>query len=59
MLEREMLGLQRKDDVAALEEFAPQVVEAYRAADPYSTGLADKQTAMANDLYQPGAGIEP
>ena len=52
MLEREMLGLQRKDDVAALEEFAPQVVEAYRAADPYSTGLAESQTAMAQDLYQ-------
>jgi hypothetical protein len=59
MLEREMLGLQRKDDVSALEEFAPQVVEAYRAADPYSTGLADKQTAMANDLYQRAQGLNP
>jgi hypothetical protein len=59
MLEREMLGLQRKDDVSALEEFAPQVVEAYRAADPYSTGLADQQTAMANDLYQRAQGLNP
>ena len=59
MLEREMLGLQRKDDVSALEEFAPQVVEAYRAADPYSTGLADKQTAMADDLYQRSQGLNP
>ena len=59
MLEREMLGLQRADDVSALEEFAPQVVEAYRAADPYSTGLADKQTAMANDLYQRAQGLNP
>jgi hypothetical protein len=59
MLEREMLGLQRKDDVAALEEFAPQVVEAYRAADPYSTGLAESQTAMAQDLYQRSQGLNP
>ena len=59
MLEREMLGLQRKDDVSALQEFAPQVVEAYRAADPYSTGLADQQTAMANDLYQRAQGLNP
>jgi len=59
MLEREMLGLQRADDVSALEEFAPQVVEAYRAADPYSTGLADQQTAMANDLYQRAQGLNP
>ena len=57
MLEREMLGLQRKDDVAAIEEFAPQVVEAYRAADPYSTGLAEQQTAMADDLYQRSQGL--
>ena len=59
MLEREMLGLQRKDDVAALKEFAPQVVEAYRAADPYSTGLAESQTAMAQDLYQRSQGLNP
>ena len=59
MLEREMLGLQRRDDVAALEEFAPQVVEAYRAADPYSTGLAESQTAMAQDLYQRSQGLNP
>ena len=57
MLEREMLGLQRKDDVSALEEYAPQVVEAYRAADPYSTGLAEQQTAMADDLYQRSQGL--
>ena len=59
ILEREMLGLQRKDDVSALQEFAPQVVEAYRAADPYSTGLADQQTAMATDLYQRAQGLNP
>jgi len=47
MLEREMLELQRADDVSALQKFAPQVVEAYRAADPYSTGLAEQATDRA------------
>ena len=46
-LQRAQLGLQRESDVAALEEFAPQVVEAYRAADPYSTGLAEQATDRA------------
>ena len=58
-LQREQLGLQRADDVSALEEFAPQVVDAYRSADPYSTGLAEQQTAMANDLYQRSQGLNP
>jgi len=58
-LQREQLGLQRADDVSALEEFAPQVVEAYREADPYSTGLAESQTAMAQDLYQRSQGLNP
>ena len=58
-LQREQLGLQRESDVGALEEFAPQVVEAYREADPYSTGLAEQQTAMANDLYQRSQGLNP
>jgi len=58
-LQREQLGLQRESDVAALEEYAPQVVEAYRAADPYSTGLAESQTAMAQDLYQRSQGLNP
>ena len=48
-LQREQLQLQRESDVGALQEFAPQVVEAYRAADPYSTGLADEATAQAMD----------
>lgn len=58
-LQREQLQLQRESDVGALEEFAPQVVEAYREADPYSTGLAEQQTAMANDLYQRAQGLNP
>ena len=58
-LQREQLGLQRESDVGALKEFAPQVVEAYRDADPYSTGLAEQQTAMADDLYQRSQGLNP
>jgi len=58
-LQREQLQLQRESDVGALQEFAPQVVEAYRAADPYSTGLAESQTAMAQDLYQRSQGLNP
>ena len=58
-LQREQLGLQREADVGALQEFAPQVVDAYRDADPYSTGLAEQQTAMADDLYQRSQGLNP
>jgi len=58
-LQREQLQLQRESDVGALQEFAPQVVEAYRSADPYSTGLAEQQTAMAEDLYQRAQGLTP
>ena len=49
--------LQRAADIGALQEYAPQAVEAYRDADPYSTGLAEKQTAMADDLYQRSQGL--
>ena len=58
-LQRDQLQLQREADVGALQEFAPQVVEAYRSADPYSTGLAEQQTAMAEDLYQRAQGLNP
>jgi len=58
-LQRDQLQLQRESDVGALQEFAPQVVEAYREADPYSTGLAEQQTAMAQDLYQRAQGLNP
>jgi hypothetical protein len=58
-LQREQLNLQRESDVGALQEFAPQVVDAYRDADPYSTGLAEQQTAMADDLYQRSQGLNP
>ena len=49
-LQREELGLQRADDVSALQEYAPQVVDAYRAADPYSTELADLGSERAKGL---------
>jgi hypothetical protein len=56
VLQREELQLQRESDVGALREFAPQVVEAYRAADPYSTGLADMASRQAETLYAEGEG---
>ena len=56
VLQREQLQLQRESDVGALREFAPQVVDAYRAADPYSTGLADMASRQAETLYAEGEG---
>ena len=58
-LQRSELDKQRADDVSALEKYSGQAVEAYRDADPYSTGLAEKQTAMADDLYQRAQGLNP
>jgi len=46
-LQREQLQLQREADVGALQEFAPQVVEAYRAADPASTAIAERVSRRA------------
>ena len=46
-LQREQLGLQREQDVAALQRFAPQVVQTYRAADPSSTALAEAASRRA------------
>lgn len=55
-LQREQLGLQRADDVAALQEFAPQVVDAYRDADPYSTNLADLAASQAESAFERASG---
>lgn len=55
-LQREELQMQRESDVGALQEFAPQVVEAYRAADPYSTALADEAQAQAMRLFGEAEG---
>lgn len=55
-LQREELQKQRTADVAALEEFAPQVVEIQRGADPYSTRIADLAQEQAERLYAEGEG---
>ena len=55
-LQRAQLQLQRESDVGALREFAPQVVEAYRASDPYSTELADMASRQAETLYAESEG---
>ncbi len=46
-VQQSQLQEQRAADVGALGEFAPQVVEAYRAADPESTRLAEMASARA------------
>jgi hypothetical protein len=46
-LQREQLRLQRADDVSALQEFAPQVVQAQRMADPFSTEIAERMSRRA------------
>lgn len=55
-LQTEQLQRQREADVAALKEFSPQIVEAYRTADPYSTEMAELQSAQARELYNQAAG---
>lgn len=46
-LQRSELELQRESDVRALQRFAPDVVEAYRAADPASTAIAERVSRRA------------
>jgi hypothetical protein len=55
-LQREQLQLQREADVGAIQEFAPQVVSAYRAADPRSAALADAAQAQAMRLFGEAEG---
>jgi len=55
-IQRESLAEQRAADVAALQEFSPQVVEAYRQADPTSARLADLQAAQAERLFAEAEG---
>lgn len=52
-LQREQLQLQRASDVGALQEFSPQVVEAYRDADPYSTEIAESMSRKAMGQLTP------
>lgn len=58
-IQRESLAAQRAADVAALQEFSPQVVEAYRQADPTSARLADLQAAQAEQLYASAEQLSP
>ena len=46
-LQQEQLQQQREADVGALEEFAPRAVEAFRAADPASTAIAERMSRRA------------
>jgi len=55
-LQQQQLAAQRAADVGALQEFAPQVVEAYRAADPESTALAQAAQQQAMGLFEEAAG---
>ena len=59
-LQRQQLGQQRAADVAALQKFAPRVVQAYRDADPESTRLAEMASARAGQetgLGEVGRGL--
>jgi len=52
-LQRSELELQRESDVGALQRFAPQVVEAYREADPFSTEIAESMSRRAMGQLTP------
>lgn len=56
-LQQEQLGQQRGADVEALLKYAPQIVEGYREADPYSAGTADRQREMSERLYESAKGL--
>jgi hypothetical protein len=58
-IQRESLAEQRAADVAALQEYAPQVTEAYRMADPFGAKLADLQLAQAEQLYASADQLSP
>ena len=52
-LQQEQLQQQREADVGALEEFAPRAVEAFRAADPASTAIAERMSRRAMGQLTP------
>lgn len=58
-IQRESLAEQRASDVAALQEYAPQVTEAYRMADPFGAKLSDLQLAQAEQLYASADQLSP
>lgn len=55
-IQRESLAEQRAEDVAALQELSPQVVEAYREADPQSARLADLAAQQAEAAFGRASG---
>ena len=55
-LQQDQLEAQRAADVKALQDFAPDVVEAYRAADPRSAALADAAQQQALGLFSEAEG---
>lgn len=55
-LQRAEQQKQTAADIESLQQFAPQAVEAYRAADPYSTRLADLSQQQAETLYAESEG---
>lgn len=52
-LQREEVGLQRADDLTAVQTLAPQIVDAFRAADEESTAVAEAADARIGQ----GTGI--
>tara|TARA_R100000278_G_scaffold51471_1_gene43580 strand:- start:2553 stop:3716 length:1164 start_codon:yes stop_codon:yes gene_type:complete len=52
-LQQAQLRDQRAADVKALQDFAPQVVEAYRDADPASTAIAERMSRRAMGQLTP------
>ena len=55
-LQRDLLREQRADDIASLQELAPQVVQAYRDADPFSTAQAEMLSQQAQTLFDESTG---
>ena len=50
LTQRSEQGLQQAADVGALDQYGRQITDAYRAADPYSTELADLGSERAKSL---------
>lgn len=50
-LDREAQALQRQQEIDILGKYGQQTVDALRAADPYSTQIAEAQQQYAADLY--------
>ena len=58
-LERETLAAQRAADIGAVEQYGSRATAALRAADPYSTKMAELQQKQAEQLYGAAQGVTP